>query len=115
MILDEFIPERCVRRLKGEDDTILNLYTTVNGNRELEGNPPLRFWLLANAFNIEDPILSAYGLTEEFEKMERSSREWKLLPGGVFIALPHSEKIVGRRAETAQNAYLRKRGAGSIF
>ena len=115
MILDEFIPERCVRRLKGEDDTILNLYTTVNGNRELEGQSPLRFWLLANAFNIEDPILSAYGLTEEFEKMERSGREWKLLPGGVFIALPHSERIVGRRAETAQNAYLRKRGAGSNF
>ena len=115
MILDEFIPERCVRRLKGEEDTILNLYTTVNGNRELEGKPPLRFWLLANAFNITDPILSAYGLTDEFERLERSGREYKLLPGGVFIALPRSERIVTRRAETAQNAYLRKRGAGSSF
>lgn len=115
MILDEFIPERCVRRLKGESDTILNLYTTVNGNRELEGKPPLRFWLLANAFNISDPILEAYGLTEEFEKLERNGKEWKLLPGGVFIAMPRSEAIVKRRAETAQNAYLRRKGAGSEF
>ncbi len=116
MILDEFIPERCVRRLKGEDDTILNLYTTVNGNRVVRRkNHHSGFGCWPNAFNIEDPILSAYGLTEEFEKMERSGREWKLLSGGVFIALPHSEKIVGRRAETAQNAYLRKRGAGSNF
>lgn len=115
MILDEFIPELCVRRLKGEDDTVLNLYTTVCGNRELEGNPPLRFWLLANAFNIEDPILSAYGLTSEFERLERSGKEYKILPGGVFIALPHSDKIIAKRAETAQNAYLRKRKAGSNF
>lgn len=115
MILDEFIPERCVRRLKGEDDTVLNLYTTVCGNRELEGKPPLRFWLLANAFNIEDPILSAYDLTSEFERLERSGKEYKVLPGGVFIALPHSDKIIAKRAETAQNAYLRKRGAGSNF
>lgn len=115
MVLDEFIPEKCVRRLKGEEDTILNLYTTVNGNRELEGKPPLRFWLLANAFNLEDPILSAYGLTEEFEKLEKNGKEWKLLRGGVFIALPKSEAITGKRAETAQNAYLRKKGAGSNF
>ena len=115
MILDEFIPERCVRRLKGEDDTVLNLYTTVCGNRELEGKPPLRFWLLANAFNIEDPILAAYGLASEFERLERSGKEYKILPGGVFIALPHSDEIMTKRAETAQNAYLRKRGAGSKF
>lgn len=115
MMLDEFIPEICVRRLRGESDTVLNLYTTVNGNRELEGKPPLRFWLLANAFNLGDPILQAYGLSDEFEKLERQGREWKLLPGGVFIALPHSEKIVTRRAESAQNAYLRKKGAGSNF
>lgn len=115
MILDEFIPERCVRRLKGEESTILNLYTTVNGNRELEGAPPLRFWLLANAFDLLDPVLNAYGLSEEFERLERSGREWKLLKGGVFIALPKSEKVVNRRAETAQNAYLRQKGAGGKF
>ena len=115
MVLDEFIPESVVRRLKNEGDTVLNLYTTVNGNRELEGKPPLRFWLLANAFNLSDPILEAYGLSSEFEKLERSGREWKLLDGGVFICLPHSEKIVKRRSETAQNAYLRKRGAGGAF
>ena len=115
MMLDEFIPEICVRRLRGESDTVLNLYTTVNGNREMEGKPPLRFWLLANAFNLGDPILQAYGLSEEFEKLERQGREWKLLPGGVFIALPHSERIVAKRAESAQNAYLRRKGVGSNF
>lgn len=115
MLLDEFIPESCVRRLKGESDTVLNLYTTVAGNRELEGKPPLRFWLLANAFNLADPILQAYGLSEEFAKMERQGKEWKLLDGGVFLALPHSTKITGKRAMSAQNAFLRKRGAGKNF
>lgn len=115
MILDEFIPEQCVRRLKGEADTILNLYTTVAGNREIKGQPPLRFWLMANSFNINDPVLEAYGLVEDFEKLQRSGKEWKILPGGVFIALPHSEKIIQKRAMTAQNAFLRRKGAGGKF
>lgn len=115
ILLDEFIPERAVRRSKNESDTILNLYTTVNGNRELEGKPPVRFWLLANAFDLQDPILQAYGLQTDFERMERRREEYKLLKGGVFIALPHSKEIVNKRRDTAQNAFLRRKGAGGQF
>lgn len=115
IVLDEFIPERAIRRGKNESDTILNLYTTVNGNRELEGRPPVRFWLLANAFDLLDPVLQAYGLQTDFERMERRGDEWQLLKGGVFIALPHSRDIVSKRRDTAQNAFLRRRGAGGKF
>lgn len=115
ILLDEFIPERAVRRSKNESDTILNLYTTVNGNRELDGKPPVRFWLLANAFDLLDPILQAYGLQTDFERLERRGEEYKLLKGGVFIALPHSKKITDKRRDTAQNAFLRRKGAGGQF
>lgn len=115
IVLDEFIPERAIRRGKNESDTILNLYTTVNGNRELEGKPPIRFWLLANAFDLLDPVLLAYGLQTDFERMERRGDEYTLLKGGAFLALPHSSVIVSKRAETAQNAFLRRKGAGGKF
>ena len=75
IVFDEFIPEETIRRSKKESDAVLNLYTTVNGNRELKGQPPLRFWLLANAFNILDPILEAYGLIQDYERLERRGDE----------------------------------------
>lgn len=115
VLFDEFIPEKTVIRRKGEGDALLNAYTTINGNRELNGQPPLRMWLLANAFDISSEILLSLGLTGEFDRLIRRGEEYTLLDGGVFLAFPRSERVIGKRSKTAMMSYLDKHGAGVEF
>lgn len=118
LIFDEFIPEQIVLKRKNEGTTFLNAYTTINGNRELaiKGNqPPLKCWIMANAFDLFSDILTVYGLTSEVYKMVKSGEEWKVLDGGVFLCVPHSEKIIQERAETAQMKFLQKQKTATKF
>ena len=69
IVFDECIPEKHVVTRKTEGDALLNAYTTINGNRELEGRPPVRLWLLANTNNINSPILTAFGLVDPILQM----------------------------------------------
>lgn len=110
LILDEFIPERLVVMRKGTGDAFLNAYTTCNGNRELDGEPPLTAWLLANANRIDSPILESLYLMRDIESMQRKGQEWKVLPNGIFIALPRSAAVIEKRKETALMRHLNGRG-----
>lgn len=101
MYLDEFIPEQIVIQRKAEGDTLLNAYRTVSGNRELEGQPPLRLWLTANAFNIANPILRELGVIDIIAKLSETGREWTMTDTGVFIGMPISEKISAKQKNTA--------------
>lgn len=109
LVFDEFIPESIVRKSHAEGEGFMNAYVTINGNRELEGEPPLRCWLLANANDITSPILEELYLTSEVEKLIRSGKEY-CIKDSFFIALPHSEKIVEKRKETAMMKHLKGRG-----
>lgn len=100
LIYDEFIPEKGVITRKTEGDSFLNAYTTINGNRELKGLPPLRAWLLANTNNINSPVLETLNLTDKVLQMRRRGKE-ELLENGVYIIQPNSAKISAARSETA--------------
>jgi hypothetical protein len=100
VILDEAVPEKIVRVLKAEGDAMLNAYTTISANRELEGRPPLTLWLLSNTNNINSPILSAFNLLDDIVAMQARGREYIETPGGVSIFFGRSEKIVAQRKET---------------
>ena len=118
LIFDEFIPEQIVLKRKNEGETFLNAYTTINGNRELaiKGHqPPLKCWLMANAFDLFSDILTVYGLTSDIAEMVKNGEEWKILDGGVFLCIPHSKKIIEERSETAQMKFLRKQKTASNF
>ena len=75
LVFDEFIPEKGVVTRRTEGDAFLNAYTTINGNRELAGAPPLRAWLLANTNNIKSPVLDALNLTDDILWMRRKGKE----------------------------------------
>lgn len=77
MIYDEFIPEKHVRKIKDEGGALLNAYETVNRNRELEGLPPMRLWLLANSNDIYNEIFVTLGIVSEVEKMIRKGQSDK--------------------------------------
>ena len=110
LVFDEFIPERIVAKRKAEGEALLNAYVTVCGNRELEGQPPLRMWLLANAFDISSPILEQLGCTDLVAKMSRSGREWVMTDSGVFVAMPHSDRVTDKRRQTALMKHLAGQG-----
>ena len=92
LLFDEFIPEKGVRVLKTEADTFLNAYVTINGNREMEGRPPLRVWLLANPNNINSQILSALGLSDRVITMTDRDEEY-YCNNGVQIFRPKSAQV----------------------
>lgn len=80
VVFDEFIPERQVKRIKGEGEALLNFYETVNRNRELQGRPPLQCMLLSNAINLANPILETLGLIGELENMIDHHEHRRTLP-----------------------------------
>ena len=63
-VFDEFIPEEQLFKVRNEKDTFLNAHTTVNGNRELEGRPCIRCWLLANSNNLNSGVLEALNISK---------------------------------------------------
>ena len=99
-VIDEFIPEEQLYKVRNEGDAFLNAHTTINGNRELEGLPCLRTWLLANSNNLNSQILDALNITKDVERMSISGVEDKLLKDrGILILLPESKKIVEKRKQ----------------
>lgn len=102
LVYDEAIPETHVIKLRNEGDAFLNCYTTIAGNREIEGRPPLRAWLLANSNDISAPILSALDIAETVERMSFSGQEMAVLgKRGIMIILPKSETVTDLRRGTA--------------
>ena len=118
IIFDEFIPEKHVIQRKTEGDALLNAYTTINGNRELEGRPPVRLWLLANSNNINSPILTSLGLVDPILRMREKGQE-VYQKDGVLIVQPGSMKIIRKRSETAMMkhgmAYVWQRDDGFLY
>lgn len=100
IIFDEAVPEKGVRVLQAEGDSLLNAYTTINGNRELEGEPPITLWLLCNTNNINSRVLDALNLTHDIISMRSKGIEY-VEKNGVSIFQGMSAKIIEQRKETA--------------
>lgn len=102
LVYDEFIPESHVNKIRNEGDAFLNAVVTISGNREIEGKPPLRSWLLANSNNIGSPILKALNITEKVESMDKSGQELSILPDrGMIIVLAKATELSSKRKKTS--------------
>lgn len=69
IVYDEFIPENHARPIKNETEAFLNLYESVNRNRELNGEEPVKCWFLANSNDINAPLLNGFNLVDRVNKM----------------------------------------------
>lgn len=69
MEFDEFIPQtgEIVRRAEGE--MLLDLYMTVNRDRQKRGRPPLKLILFANSEEISTPITNALEVVDIMAEM----------------------------------------------
>jgi hypothetical protein len=102
LVYDEAIPESHVYKIPHEDEAFLNAYMTINGNRELDGEPPLRCYILANSNKLDCAILKALNLTDVVERMTIAGEEFRLLKErGIMIFLPESRAITEKHKKTA--------------
>lgn len=102
ILFDEFIPENSVKRMKGEADSFLNLYETVNRNRELKGKPPVKCILLSNKTHIANPICEALNLVPILERMEVNGQEtYKDRSRSILIRMPKVTELAAEKAKTA--------------
>lgn len=102
LVFDEFIPENHVTKIKDEGDAFVNALITISGNRELEGRPPLRCWLLANANNINNPILQVLGIQNKLNSMINTGKEYSILKDkGIMIINARGDEVINKRKETS--------------
>ena len=76
IIVDEFIPELNERPIKGEADALFNAYETINRNRELKGEAPVKLLCLANSNRIDNPLFMELNLVRKAEKIRQDGREY---------------------------------------
>lgn len=76
MILDEFIPELNERPIKDEAGAVFNAYETINRNRELNGEDPVKFLFLANSNRIDNPLFMELNLITLAEKIRKRGDEY---------------------------------------
>lgn len=113
MYYDEFIPERHKAKIRNEHEIFLNVYETINRNRELKGRKPVKCVCFANSNDIKNPLFMGLNLITMAEKMKRKEKEL-LIDSRRGVALvdccysPISQK-------KAQTALYRMAGEGDFF
>lgn len=102
IIYDEFIKERHQRAISNEGAALLNIYESVNRNRELDGKPPVKLVCLANADDIANPYFTELHLVTVAEKMLKKHTEvYTNKERGIFMALLQNSAISQRKQNTA--------------
>lgn len=102
ILYDECIPEQHERTIKHEKEAILNMFESVNRNREMQGQDPVKLVCLANANNMEAPILSALSclrILDNMRKKHQTQRVDKTL--GLSVYLLYDSPISAEKRETA--------------
>lgn len=88
VVFDEFIENR--KLTFDQFKTFQNFYETVNRNRELLGEEPLKCILLSNSQSLNNPILIGYNIVGMIEGMVKAHQQ-KHKSAGMLILLPESE------------------------
>lgn len=103
--LDEFNPVDNVRRtpeIKNAGYLFFNAYETINRNRELLGEPPVRVIFTANAFTMDSSILIAFNLVSVIQHMLRTGQtRYTDKERSIYIELCVADDITSKKRETA--------------
>ena len=101
IFFEEFIPEKHKRKIKGEGQALLNLYETVNRNRELQGEKPVELVLCANGIDLANPILLELGATSIIGKMIRNKQRRLSIPEkSLYIEVIPRTKVSDLKEDT---------------
>lgn len=70
IVFDEFMPEEGTIIRRDQGSLWLNMYESINRNRELEGYPPVKVIFLSNTNALYSEILEDFGLSQIVEHMQ---------------------------------------------
>ena len=102
IIMDEFIPELNERPIKGEADALFNAYETINRNRELKGEEPVKLLCLANSNRIDNPLFMELNLVRKAEKIRKEGKEYLYDPKKKMLLIDlYKSKISEEKSDTA--------------
>lgn len=102
IIYDEFIPENHVRKIRDEGAALMNLYETINGNRELKNRKPLQLICLANSNKIDNDILISFGIVNTLINNRKKGQEiYYNRNSGILVVDVQNSPISKKKSETA--------------
>ena len=102
LIFDECIPEKHERQITHEKEALLNCIESISRNRELQGGEPLKVLCLANANNLEAPVLQALNCVRTLDQMRKKGMNQKVDKSiGLSIFLLNDSPISAEKRETA--------------
>ena len=102
IFFEEFIPEKHKRKIKGEGQALLNVYETINRNRELKGELPVELIMCANGIDLANPILMELGATSIIAKMLANKQRRITIPEKqLYIEIIPRTKVSDLKQETA--------------
>lgn len=102
ILYDECIPEKHERAITHEEEAFLNMYESIDRNRQINGQPPVKCVCLANANNLEAPILSALNCIKILDSMKKKNQSIKTDTSlGISIYLLNNSPISAEKRETA--------------
>ncbi len=102
ILFDEFCPERSERKVRYAPETLMNMYESINRNREIKGGDPLPLICCSNAMDIANDYFAYLGLIEAAQKMAMTSQSvWKSKARRTIIIMPQNSPISAAKKETA--------------
>lgn len=90
IVYDEMIPEAHAHKIKLEGLALQNLYETVNRNRELEGQEPVKFIGLSNSLNIANDVFIEFDLVTAAEDILKTGDEYIRIGNKLLIIMQRS-------------------------
>lgn len=101
-VFDEFIPEKHVHKISAEGEAFLHFYETVNRNREFNGQPPMRVYMLANSISLNNDILITLGVVSKIAEMKvKGQKKYTDKKRGIYIELMENAEFTNAKKETA--------------
>ena len=108
IIFDEFIPKKGERVLVDEGAAILDLYETVNRNRELQGRPPVKLICLSNSNSGNNPMFVYFNLVNIYANLQKKNKEVYInQERGCCIVRYDASPISAQKAQTALYRFAR--------
>ena len=102
LLYDEAIPEKSERAFRAEEECFLQCIESIARNRELQGDDPLKVVVLANANNLEAPVLRALNCIRTLDNMRKKKQTQKIdKTTGLSIFLLKDSPISAEKRQTA--------------
>lgn len=102
IFFDECVGQKGHREFKNEADNFFNLYETVNRNRELFGEPPVKVIMASNAVSLNSQIFAQLGIIRTIEIMVNTGQErYRDRERSLLIDIPNVTSIRNKKENTA--------------